>query len=346
MKLAATTNIVEVDPHGHRLWYVRLLVEHIVGRVRLVSTPEVFADPAFDVHLRELAKLDRLVVHPSQLPQVVGDLLKAGDAVVIPEADKHLGWLTKLRRPARLTRLTLLVMRQVGEVRNPYRRAGKRALMTMLRLRGAYVGELANPVSGVRSRFSVPDPQPPTVYGGTRDQARAYFGWPRERPLCVVVGSIDARKQLSRVFDAFRDEALVDLDVGLLVLGKCAPAEAALVTQATRDGTLRNRLLVHDRYATDHDVDAAIVAADAVLNLHADGHPSGILLRSLRAGRRVVVSRPISGNYEIPNGAVIVAAPHESLGAVVASVICAPVDFRPLHLPGPVEFVEALCRRT
>ncbi|MEN2740514.1 hypothetical protein ABCS02_22200 [Microbacterium sp. X-17] len=350
--MAGSVLIVEGNPHGHRLGYVRLVARRAMERgltphvLTSHRTPEA---PEWAVHLSEI--VGQLTVHQTTSPRDLAEVAAAARRVgavrtVIPDADGFLrqvvrsGW----RGPGRLS---LLVMRPDAEPRrnrllSTAARLTKRALMSLARRRRG-VDEFALR-SPLRTRSEglvrwVPDP-----VEIDREAIAAL-----ELPLPLrefsgaewvgVFGYVDERKNLSVVADAVERAGL-----GLLVAGIISPeAErraAPLLARLRENG----RFLWFPGPLEDAFFDALINRADCVVAAHSNEGPSGIVARAAVLGRPLVLAGASSLRQDaacLPAQAVWVPLTAPALAEALARSVRAPRSFEP-PVADAVEFADAL----
>lgn len=295
------TAVVELDPFGHRLHYVRLLLEHLPPIERLLLVSPAVADSAeFAEHLGDL-DVELIVLaadhHAAAVPESL-DLATARGAahLVIPEADKAvLPVLRVLLRGAlrwsrpRRPRVTLLLMRTAlpgGPERATLGMALKPALVAVLRrLPGVRVRFLTDAFGVVARRRGFPgvrpvrDPvtPPASASAPAREGPRARIG---------VLGVISARKNVPVLVRAAARRG----EVEVVLAGRCDPdVREFLAVDADADALRgQGRLRVDDRLLDDTEFDATLRSLDAVAVLHDNDAPSGIVAEACARGVPVV----------------------------------------------------------
>ena len=297
------TAVVEIDPFGHRLHYVRLLLEHLppAERMLLVSSA-VVGSAEFAEHLSDL-ETDLVVLagadHATVVPEAFAVATARGAAhLVIPEADKAV--LPVLRvllrgtwrwpRPRR-PRVTLLLMRTAlpgGPERATLGMTLKPALVAVLRrLPGVRVRFLTDAFGVVARRRGFPGVRP------VRDPVTPPALPPRPvppaggtRPRIGVLGVISARKNVPVLVRA----AVRRDDVAVVLAGRCDPDVREFLATDTDAARLRaaGRLEVDDRLLDEAEFDAALRSLDAVAVLHDNDAPSGIVAEACARGVPVV----------------------------------------------------------
>jgi glycosyltransferase involved in cell wall biosynthesis len=289
------TAVVETEPLGHRLHYVRLLVERLpAGERLLLVSPAVAASSEFAQQLGGL-EADRVVLGADDQATAVPEALAVATArgarhLVVPEADKAVlpvlrtllrGTLRRAR--PRRPRVTLLLMRTAlpgGPEKATLGMALKPALVAVLRgLPGVRVRFLTDAfgvvtrrrgfpgVRPVRDPVTPPAPAPPAA--GTR-------------PRVGVVGVISARKNVPVLVRA----AAGLPDVEVMLAGRCEADVRAFLDTDPDAARLRaeGRLRVDDRLLDDAEFDAALRSLHAVAVLHDNDAPSGIVAEASARG--------------------------------------------------------------
>jgi hypothetical protein len=300
------TAIVELEPLGHRLNYVRLLAEHLAPPERLLLvSPAVAGSPEFEQHLGHL-EADVVVLaaddHATALPDALAVATARGAGhLVVPEADKAvLPVLRALLRGAlrwarpRRPRVTLLLMRTAlpgGPEAATLGMALKPALVAVLRaLPGVRVLFLTDAFGVVTRRRGFPGVRPvrdPVTPPDPAPTGRA--AGPRAR--VGVLGVISARKNVPVLVAAAARRPEVDV----VLAGRCDPDVRAFLATDPDAARLRaeGRLDVDDRLLDDAEFDAALRSVDAVAVLHDNDAPSGIVAEA--AARGVPVLGPDRG---------------------------------------------------
>ena len=294
MHHSRSTAIVELEPLGHRLRYVRLLLDAVPPTERLLLvSPPVAASAEFAEHL---AGIDPVLLgsddHDAAIPEAlaVATAHGAGD-LVIPDGDKAVRPLlwTLLRgsstwaRPRR-PRITLLLMRTAvpgGPEAATVGMALKPALVAALRrLPGVRVLFLTDAFGVVTRRPGFPgvapvrDPvTPPADVPGAPGSGRTRIG---------VLGVISARKNVPVLV---RAAARRD-DVDVVLAGRCEPDVRAFLDADPDAAHLRatGRLEIDDRLLDADEFDAALRSVDVAAVLHDNDAPSGIVAESCARG--------------------------------------------------------------
>jgi hypothetical protein len=295
--------VVEGDPEGHRLYYLRVLAEADQPRPLVWLTTRAAAQSRqAEVHLGSLrpGRLDGRILDDLR-PAVALPQLASQD-VVIPDGDKWLPAVVRQRAAHRPRSLRLLLMRPPAAIRvdRDYRArwlkaAGKAALTGIAgrrRTGTVHVWQLGDPFgytdSGRARPPVVPDPVLPRTVP-SRQWARVQLGLPSSGPVVGLLGLVDRRKNPGLVAAAVAQQS-----AHLLVAGELT-REAAQALE--RSGLPSDRLTVCEGYLSVYDFAAAAAASDVLAALYDNHHSSsGILALAAQAGTGVLV--PAGGMLE------------------------------------------------
>jgi glycosyltransferase involved in cell wall biosynthesis len=301
--------VIEPDPGGHRLLYVRLAVQAATGPVVLVTTRACLESHEYATHLADLAAAGRLTTaevggSPGTLRFTNRALLAAQGAtgghspvVVIPEAD---GWLPSLCLHAiahrrGLPRLRVLVMRTP----RPWPvdgRSGRRAAVKALSARvlsvvwpSSTVLFLTDALGVVSSRPGYRHAQPLrdaaiALPVHDRSSARSGLDLPADAFVVGLLGDISKRKRPDLTIAALGS---LPPTVHAVFAGR-QDAVAARDLDAARGGPLAARIKVLDRYLDDDELGLVLSALDAVILTHDFDAPSGVLSAAIRHGVPVI----------------------------------------------------------
>ncbi|MEJ2887995.1 glycosyltransferase [Actinomycetospora aeridis] len=296
MHHSRSTAIVELEPLGHRLRYVRLLLLGLSPTQRLLLVPpSVAASPEFVEHLGDL---DAAVVplssddHDTAIPEAVALATRHGAGhFVVPEGDKAVRPLLRTllrgtlgrsrpRRPA----ITLLLMRTAmpgGSEAATVGMALKPGLVAALRrLPAVRVLFLTDAFGVVTRRRGFPgvepvrDPVvPPAELPATPRSGRARVG---------AFGVISARKNVPVLVRAAASRD----DVDVVLAGRCEPDVREFLADDPDAARLRaaGRLHVDDRLLDEAEFDAALRSVDVAAVLHDNDAPSGIVAEACARG--------------------------------------------------------------
>ncbi|TDQ48885.1 glycosyl transferase family 1 [Actinomycetospora succinea] len=286
--------MVELEPLGHRLRYVRLLLEGLPPTERLLLvSPQVAASPEFREHLAdaeviELGSDD----HDTAIPEALVTATEHGAGhLVIPDGDKAVRPLLRtllrgslsLARPRR-PRITLLLMRTAtpgGPEAATVGMALKPALVAALRrLPAIRVLFLTDAFGVVTRRPGFPGVRP--VRDPVTPVAELPGGHRSGRTRIGALGVISARKNVPVLV---RAAARRD-DVDVVLAGRCEPDVRAFLDTDPDAERLRteHRLHVDDRLLDEDEFDAALRSVDVAAVLHDNDAPSGIVAEACARG--------------------------------------------------------------
>lgn len=296
MAVSCPVAVLELDPLGHRLRYVRLLLTTVPPADRLLLVPAAVRDsPEFAEHLADVEAA--VVVLPSARRDAIAAGLaaarEAGARLVVPDGDKNVAPLLLALARARGAHppVSVLLMRTSlpgGPERATPGMAVEPPLAFLLarvpRVRVRFLTDAFGVVVRRRGFPGIePVRDPVTVPAALPDEARPR---PDEAGFRLgVFGVVSARKNVPLLL-----EALAGLpDVHLVVGGRCEPD----VRAALDASPLADRLHVDDRLLSEAEFDAALTGVDAVAVLHDNDAPSGIVAEA--AARGVPVLGPARG---------------------------------------------------
>lgn len=139
-----------------------------------------------------------------------------------------------------------------------------------------------------RSRL-MPDPVEIPA-NSDRVAARRQLGIPEDGRYISCVGTLDGRKGIDLLVAAFAAANLAPTD-RLLLLGRVAPEIKPLLEQTFAHLVRAGRIILFDRYVSDDDLTAGVVAADLVCTPYPRHIGSAsIVIRAAAAGRPVLGS--------------------------------------------------------
>ncbi|QQD76678.1 hypothetical protein I8920_02610 [Curtobacterium sp. YC1] len=293
-----TVLVVEQNPTGHRLFYVRVLADAALAtgaRVVVLLGPDPAPEPE-QVHLASVIDSIEVLRRPLMSLDDVARISHEveADRVVIPDADRFALRLAVRRHWAGSGRLSLLIMRESAQ---PTRYPLVDRLKTLLRSTAfSRVARLQNvdlrvlKSAGWAGTARFPVAVDPVVIASS-DQSVAHFrteyGMDGERYWFAVLGAISARKNLDLIVEALRN---VSLPWGLLVAGQLD--EDITEELRVRLGSMvsEGSAIVLDRLLTDDELDTAVRAADCLVLAHSNEGPSGLLGKAAASGTRVVAA--------------------------------------------------------
>lgn len=293
--------IVEPDPRGHRLYYVRILVDAFLAQGRSVvvlTTTTTLRSSEWNTHLAGATpRLEVRVTTDFTLPALAQAANETGaDLTVLPDGDGYL--VSALRQGWRGTgKLSLLVLRADGQPRKAglrhARGAAKKTLAWLAGLRPRVrVSALRSPLVERRGPLRWA-PDPITVNCSEVDvrEIREQLDSYGDRYWIGIFGFVTARKNLPLIVEAIMGEP----DIGLLVAGSfdadVARAAGPLLAEFTRTGGV-----VHHMPAplNDAEFDGAIRAVDCVVAAYSNEGPSGVILKAAAAGTRLILAGAMS----------------------------------------------------
>lgn len=302
-----TVLIVEQNPTGHRLFYVRVLAEAALAagaRVVVLLGPDP-APEAEQVHLASVIDQVELLRRPLMSHDDVARLSHQVEAhrVVIPDADRFALRLAVRRGWAGSGRLSLLIMRESAQpTGSPVADGLKTRLRTIAfrrvaRLRNVDLRVLKSAGWVGTARFPVAvDPVVITSSDRSVEQFRAEHQMDGERYWFAVLGAISARKNLGLIVDALQD---VRSPWGLLVAGQLDEDISEELRVRLRSMASAGSAVVVDRLLTDDELDTAVRAADCLVLAHSNEGPSGLLGKAAASGTRVVAAGAESLRHDV-----------------------------------------------
>jgi glycosyltransferase involved in cell wall biosynthesis len=312
--------IFEPDVTGHHLQHVRHLAEALLAigcRVRVEMQTDALSHAEYKVHLAALEPHIELIL---TLHTPRANLLSARRAVI-----RQLLESLALRRPDwvyipyadGLTQVAAIEGRLHGN--GPFQRVPieaqimrgrygypNRSLIDALNASANRWLTRRNPwrVTHVLDPFAlraleplpsadafrlIPEPVEP-LPAIDRVAARTALGVPTDGRYLAFVGVLHLGKGIDLLLGAFA-RAKLAADDRLLFVGKAAPATRKFFDEQY-DALLRQgRVVIVDRYATDHELHCGFLAADIVAVVHPRQiGSSGTLVRAAAAGRPVLAS--------------------------------------------------------
>lgn len=290
--------IVEQNPTGHRLFYVRVLVDAALAagaRVVVLLGPDP-APEAEQVHLTSVIDRVELLRQPlvshGELARLSREL--EADRVVVPDADRFALRLALRRQWQGSGRLSLLIMREsaqptgspiVDGVKTQLRTA---AFRRTARLRNVDLRVLKSAGWVGTARFPVAvDPVVITSSDRSVEQFREVNRMDGGRYWFAVLGAISARKNLGLIVEALRN---VPSRWGLLVAGQLDEDISGELRDRLRSMVSAGSAIVVDRLLSDDELDTAVKAADCLVLAHSNEGPSGLLGKAAASGTRVVAA--------------------------------------------------------
>jgi hypothetical protein len=299
------TVIVEDQPDGHRLYYVRLLVAESLSRgdtVTLILGESAKATEEFATHLAGIGANVQILFHDDmRLRSVLRAAFRIkADHIVIPDADTDLLWLAfGPRRGARNLTISALVMR---EETGPSSIPGFQRLRTLIkqlcfrmadRRRNTSMFVLRSTMWAGKSKL--PHARDPiTLTATSEDIRRVAKEWrlDSDRYWFGVLGKISSRKNIPLLLCAIRKSGLKN--VGLLVAGKCDTDVLESLESFIEASTSSAEVVVINRQLTEVELDSAVQTIDCLVAAHTNEGPSGLLGKAAAAKTRIVAAGALS----------------------------------------------------
>jgi glycosyltransferase involved in cell wall biosynthesis len=292
------TLIVEPNPHGHRLYYVGLLIDSCRTRGRralVLTTATAVESTEWSVHLA--AKAPEVVIHPphafafSDIAQAATDA--GADLTTIPDGDRYLASVLRKGWPGP-GELALLVIRADGQPRNsPWlkqvRGVAKKTLAWSAGLRPRVrVSALRSPLARRRGPLRwTADPITLHCTEEHKHRTRERLDGYGDRYWLGVFGVITPRKNVPLIIQSILDQP----DIGLVIAGsidaQVSEAIAPLLAKLTAVG---GQVLHLPGTLTDAEFDGAIGAVDCVVVAHSNEGPSGVVFKAAASGRRLILA--------------------------------------------------------
>lgn len=293
------TVIVEPNPSGHRLYYVRLLADgcHSKGRQVAILTTSVAVESAqWQVHLGDCAA--RVIIQPAStftVSEIAKMSMEIGaEVTVLPEGDLYLldvfrsGWKGS-------GELSLLIMRAHATPRGrmpwiaPVKTVVKQSLMLGSGLRQRVrISALRSPV--VPRRGPLRWAADPVTLACSSSDARAMrerLDSEGRRYWIGVFGVITPRKNLPLIVEAIEGEP----QIGLLIAGTLHEQVAEQVAPLLESFVAKGgRVVELPGMLTEVEFDSAIAAVDCVVCAHSNEGPSGVVLKGAALGKRLVLA--------------------------------------------------------
>lgn len=299
--------IVESNITGHRLYFVRLLVEEAGRRgdhVSVLLPDGAAASAEYDLHLRAIEPLFEARTLPGKyrsgdlpaLEQIAEGLQP--DHTVVPDGDRLARRLALPPRWKGPGTLAALVLREKSQARSllgreivvnivkasMYRWADRQPGVSVVLLKTAFWKGRAHLVTAH-------DPVTMSATPSSIAQVRAEIGLDTGRHWFAVLGMIDERKNLPLVARSLA--GVEGHSVGLLVAGTCS--ESALLDAEEALGALRSggaSVLIVNRMLGETELDSLVAGVDTVVMAHSNEGSSGLFGKAAAAGTRIVAAGP------------------------------------------------------
>lgn len=124
----------------------------------------------------------------------------------------------------------------------------------------------------------------------SRRGARELLGIPLDGRYVGQIGKSDGRKAIPELLSAFRS-AKLNSDDRLLIAGKLYEPYRDLIERDFAELLLANRIILIDRYLSEHELNAAYFAVDVAAVSYYIEELSGVMLAAIAAGRPVIASQ-------------------------------------------------------
>jgi len=291
--------VVEPNPLGHRLHYVKLLIDECRSkgdRAYILTTTGAVESTEWAVHLG--GDNQEIMFHPGNefsLPEFAKVSARLGVSLtVLPEADHYL--LPALRRGwSGPGELRLLAVRAEVQARPPLSRMrpvksfAKKTLIWAANLQpGVRFYALRSPLVPRRGPIRwVADPVALSCSAKCVEAIRNDLDSEGNRYWLGVFGAITPRKNLRLIMEAILDQPVIGLLIAGSVDPKVSSEVAPLFARFVSNG---GRLIQLPGPLSDTDFDSAIAAVDCVLVAHSNEGPSGIVIKAAASGRRLVLA--------------------------------------------------------
>lgn len=296
--------VIEDDPSGHHLVYVRHLITAALARgwnITFATNRNVVTSTEYAEHLAELVGAVEIVSDaPTSTPADVTALAQrcCASRTVVPDGDAlamAFGVTRRWRGPGVMVALVMRDPRRRGW-RGPHavRSVAKRALLWRARrVRGVFVVSMRSALDPGAGADVALDPVTYVADPATSARLRDEWGIDREVYWFAVIGAITVRKNIPLVADAVAATARTHRDrrIGLLVVGTIDPDAVAETTRALTDLSSRGVSVVcHDALLSDAELDAVVGLADCIVVAHSNDDPSGIMAKGVVAGVNIAAA--------------------------------------------------------
>lgn len=298
---SAVVTLIEWRNEGHRLSYVRSIVDAAVTRgieLQILTQESALESNEWGVHLGDISDADVTTLAPEsytarKLPALLRIQRRAGRLVILPEVDRVLhavvfAYVTR-RLPRRTTIIAMRPPRWSPWKRWPASIAKMFLLRSLAATRSVSVLLLEDPLANQRSRvwrwplggptLRLDDPADPLVVGGELPPELARL--PESAKLVAVTGAIDDRKQAPLILDGWALQPERD-DCVLVIAG--AQTEEVRAALNDHPATRRRDVIIIDRYLLLGAIPAIIDRSVALFVLYDGGTSSGNLINAARMG--------------------------------------------------------------
>ncbi|TKV57356.1 glycosyltransferase [Nakamurella flava] len=282
----AVVLIVESNPSGHRLSYVRVIADQARSdghAVRILLGGRCEGHENFGLHLSQYDCVVSFGGENLSIGEMEQFSLRVNaTVVVVPDGDTLLVPLLRRAGWSGGGRVRLLVMRAPRfETRGLRRFVKSMVIWVAARARRTTVLTLVSSVEPAPGHHEVRDPA-----RLVHDQRVAP---PDGHHRILMIGAITPRKNPELVIDsvALLDRPDVELVVAGTVANSCARTIAEAPDRLSRSGVK----FVHDaRPLSDDEFDAYVSSSSVVVLAHSNNGPSGVLAKAALAGVNVVAA--------------------------------------------------------
>ncbi|MDJ0350797.1 hypothetical protein [Cryobacterium sp. PH29-G1] len=291
--------LLEDNPSGHRLAYVRILADGALAkgdRVSIGISAEVASSAEYKLHLVSLDKDVTFLVYDEDRLSAMRALSEKvnADLTVVPDADRIALRLALTRGWRGSGRLSLLIMRDSPQ---PSRfratawmkhRIKSRLIRRVERFKTVKLSRLKGSMGAGDMTGIAVDPVSISMTSESLEAARVDLKLTGDQYWFAIVGAISFRKNVSMVAQTIR---LSGARAGLVLAGKFDPG----VLESLSPDLAQLRLLgiqvrVVDRLLTEIELDSTIAAVDCVILAHSNESPSGIMGKAAAVGTRVLAA--------------------------------------------------------
>jgi hypothetical protein len=349
------TLLVEKNPTGHRLYYVRLLAMAAHERGDSVTIALNSAHKAAEeimVHLNNLPPVIQIVFVRKFDVESVAQLSNDVNSTLTVVSDGDLFAIELGRRGRWSGRgvLSILVMREFAQPsRVPGLKVIKSAVRSFFFARAARLSRvrvsLLKPVGWIgKASFPIaPDPVTMTSSDQAVALLREAWGIGHDRYWFGILGAISARKNVDMVARALA--TLSSHRVGLLIGGQCDPS--TVERMRTPIAALRATgidVVIQDRLLSNAELDAAVSMVDCIVLAHSNEGSSGLFGKATAAGTRIVAAgaRSLQGDCAaVPESSRWVPLRSTELARAMTTALGSPRP-SPLAILGAADFTKVL----
>jgi len=292
--------IIVQDFNGHRLGYVRRIVDEALARGAkpiVVAVTGTKTSDEYGTHLAEVAGTVSVTeVEELTLTSVKHALPSIFDGpLIFPDGDRWLGLLARARAPW-TGGSRVLVMRPTGQSTSGLTRALQTVMKKMLRrVVGCRPGiDVFTLASSATAHLGAREVRDPVTFAAAPERiADMRRAWAEDaEPANIywfgVIGALGARKNIDIIASAV---ASIDQpNIGLALLGRATPDEEAMTAWTACLRKSGGRYFRDSRQLSDEDFDAAVAALDCVILAHSNEGPSGVFGKARAAGTRVIAA--------------------------------------------------------